>query len=63
MDVEERKALEQEIKKAAVMNWRDPEEGGIQSEHVGATIWRCRMKKVHHVKMWIQISATFRKPG
>ena len=36
---------------------------GIQIEHVGATICKCRMKKVHHVKMWIEISATFRKPG
>ena len=34
-----------------------------QIEHVGVTICKCRMKKVHHFEMWIQISATFRKPG
>ena len=31
---------------------------GIQIEHVGATICKCRMKEVHHVEKWIQISAS-----
>ena len=34
-----------------------------QIEHVGVTICKCRMKKVHHVEMWIQIGATFCKHG
>ena len=34
-----------------------------QIEHVGVTICKCRMKKVHHGEMWIQISAPFCKPG
>ena len=34
-----------------------------QIEHVGVTICKYRMKKVHHVEMWIQIGATVCKPG